>query len=108
MCFYLVYLSFPLIDIVGAVTLVITPLGACESKAQMIAPCGGVRAVVPFILEVTPCPQRLVCNPRNYSGLLLGKSLVWACSYEGHWLRLVPWSSCFRPGPAEVVGLGLL
>lgn len=64
-CSYLVaYPSFPPIGVVGAVSPVITSLGASGSKAQMVAPCGGVRTKLLVnqrllaLLEVTQCSQR--------------------------------------------------
>ena len=46
MCFYLVYSSFPLIGVVGVVSLVIALSGSSESKAEMVVPGGEVRAKV--------------------------------------------------------------
>ena len=48
-----VYSSFPLIDVVGVVCLVITLPGTSGSKAQMIVPCNGVGAMAPVKPEVT-------------------------------------------------------
>ena len=89
MCSYLVYSSFPLIDVVGAVPLVINLPGASGSKAQMVAPHGTVRATVSVTLEVTQCSQRLLCN----------LNIVRACSFVGCLLEAAP---------AEVTALGLL
>lgn len=46
MCSYFFYPSFPLIGVVGALSLVINLTGANGAKAKMVTPCGVVRAMV--------------------------------------------------------------
>ena len=120
MCSYLVYPSFPLIGVVGAVSLVISLPGASESKVQMVVPHGVVRAMVLVTQEVTGYSQRLLkllgvdpggylgLLPRRFGpapmkvagmGLLLWRSLAGACFQGG------PWAG---PGPTEVSASGLL
>ena len=53
MCSYIVYPSFLLIGVVGAMSLVITLPGASRSKAQMVVLHGRVVAIVLVKLEVT-------------------------------------------------------
>lgn len=68
MCFYLlVYPSFPPSHVLGAVSLVVTPPGASESKAKMVAPCGRVGANVQVMPEVAWCSLLgLLAAPREF------------------------------------------
>ena len=63
MCSYLVYPSFPLIGVVGAVSLVINLPVASGFKAQKFTPGGAVRSIVLVALEViwvALLPERLL------------------------------------------------
>ena len=62
--------------------------GVSGSKAQMVAPCGAVRAMVPITLKVTwyswrllSTPRGSLCNPRGHSVLLPQRFLAWGCSH---------------------------
>ena len=95
---YFVYPSFPLIGVVGTVSLVITFPGASGSKAQMVAPCGGAGATKPVTLDVTCHSWRLLQSWRSFTPApmeVTGLGLF--C--RGRWLR---------PGAMVVVGLDLL
>ena len=97
MCSYLVYTSFPLIGVVGlSVTLIIYLPGASKSKAQMVAPCGAVRAMVPVTPLVTPCSWRSLNGLEVCSTIL---RLVRACSHRDGLLVALS---------VEVTALGLL
>lgn len=80
---YLVYPSFPLIDVVGAMSLVITLLDASGFKAQIVAPRDGIWATVPVIPEVSQHFQRSLGISRIRCVIL---EVVWACSHGDPWL----------------------
>ena len=103
MCSKLVYPSFPLIDVVGAISLVITLPGCSGFKAQLVTADGRIKVMVPVELEVTvevtQNSRKSLCAPRGNSAipevivhaptevtgldLLLWKSLPQAWSHGG-------------------------
>ena len=74
-------LSFPLIGVVGTMSLVITLPGASQSKAYMFAPCGSFEAMVPVKQESLCIFWRFLSIPRGHSAVPV---VIWACSHIGH------------------------
>ena len=79
-------------------SLVINHSDVSGSKAQMVAPRGAVRAMVPVVLLITLCSWRLLSAPRVCSTI---PGVVQACSHRDcllgfFLLRLLPWACSSR------------
>ena len=87
---YLVYLSFPLIGVVGAMPLMTTLSGSGGSKAQMVVPHGGVRVTVQVTPEGTCHSPMLLGTSGSDSAVL---EIFGAHTHEGCLLMPAPMES---------------